>query len=250
LPRFALQYSAARKGIEDANARAILQADGDGTLRTPIPHLAGRRGAGDGVVAGTARAFLIRSAPAFVMTAATTVWTIGHSTRTADEFVHVLKAHGIEVVADVRRFPGSRRHPHFGGPALQERLAREGIDYAWLSQLGGRRRGDAGAEHLGWRNPSFRAYAAYTWTEDFARGLEELLHIASGRRTTLMCSEQLWWRCHRALISDVLRFVGMEVLHIAGDGQAKVHPYTSPARIIEGELVYPGAAPEPCTRGR
>jgi uncharacterized protein (DUF488 family) len=173
------------------------------------------------------------------MTSRSTIWTIGHSTRTADEFVHVLKAHDIEVVADVRRFPGSRRHPQFGDLALEERLAAEGMTYAWLAHLGGRRRGEAGTEHLGWRNPSFRAYAAYTWTEDFARGLEELLHIAAGSRTTLMCSELLWWRCHRALIADVLRFLGMDVIHIAGEGPGTAHPYTSPARIVHGELVYP-----------
>ena len=178
------------------------------------------------------------AAPA--MTAAQTIWTIGHSTHTADAFVAVLRSHGIEAVADVRRFPGSRRHPHFGGPALADRLAADGIDYAWLAALGGRRRGDVGPEHLGWRNPSFRAYAAYTWTEEFAQGLEALLHVAAGRRTAIMCSELLWWRCHRALVSDVLRFLGCEVIHIAGEGAGTPHPYTSPARIVEGELLYPG----------
>jgi len=170
---------------------------------------------------------------------AATVWTIGHSTRTADALVHVLRAHEIEVVADVRRFPGSRRHPQFGMDALAGRLAADGLDYAWLSRLGGRRRGDAGPEHQGWRNPSFRAYAAYTWTEDFARGLEELLHIAEARRTTVMCSELLWWRCHRALIADVLRFLGMQVVHIVDEAPGTPHPYTSPARIVGGELTYP-----------
>jgi uncharacterized protein (DUF488 family) len=168
-----------------------------------------------------------------------TIWTIGHSTRGADDFVGVLKANGIELVADVRRFPGSRRHPHFGGAALAERLAEEGIDYAWLSPLGGRRRGDSGPAQAGWRNPSFRAYAAYTWTEEFAAGLEELLHIAHLRRTTLMCSELLWWRCHRALIADVLSFLGHEVIHLQAQRGGAVHSYTSPARISGGELSYP-----------
>lgn len=168
-----------------------------------------------------------------------TIWTIGHSTRSADDFVATLQAHGIECIADVRRFPGSRRHPHFGGPALEERLAADAIDYAWLSRLGGRRRGEAAAEHLGWRNASFRSYAAYTWTEEFAEGLEELLHIAAGRRTAIMCSELLWWRCHRALVSDVLRFIGCEVIHIADARKGTPHPYTSPARIVDGELAYP-----------
>lgn len=168
-----------------------------------------------------------------------TVWTIGHSNRSAGDFVATLRAHGIETVADVRRFPGSRRHPQFGGPALAETLAGEGIGYVWLSALGGRRRGPVEPEHLGWRNPSFRAYAAYTWTEEFAQGLEELLHVASAAPTAMMCSEVLWWRCHRALISDVLRFLGLEVIHLQAPGVQAVHPYTAPARIVAGELVYP-----------
>lgn len=167
------------------------------------------------------------------------IWTIGHSTHSADGFVALLQAHGIETLADVRRFPGSRRHPQFGSEALAQRLAADGIDYVWLSRLGGRRRGDTWPEHEGWRNASFRAYAGYTWTEEFAQGLEELLHLAAARRTAMMCSELLWWRCHRALVSDVLRFLGVEVLHIASPGPAKPHPYTSPARVCEGELVYP-----------
>jgi uncharacterized protein (DUF488 family) len=171
--------------------------------------------------------------------AVATLRTIGHSTRSADEFVAVLQAHGIEALVDVRRFPGSRRHPHFGSEALAHRLAAEGIAYTWLAKLGGRRRGEAQAEHLGWRNPSFRSYAAYTWSEEFAQGLEELLHIALARPTAIMCSELLWWRCHRALVSDVLRFLGAEVIHIAGAAAGTPHPYTSPARIVDGELVYP-----------
>jgi uncharacterized protein (DUF488 family) len=173
------------------------------------------------------------------MNSAPTIWTIGHSTRSADDFVAALKAFDVDVVADVRRFPGSRRHPQFGGPELAARLADDGIDYAWLSKLGGRRRGQAGPQQAGWRNDSFRAYAAYTWTEEFAGGLEELLHIAAHRRTALMCSEVLWWRCHRALISDVLRFIGFQVIHIQSPGKSEVHPYTSPARVVDGELVYP-----------
>ena len=173
------------------------------------------------------------------MPSAPTLWTIGHSTRSAGEFVHVLEVHGIETVADVRRFPGSRRHPQFGSDALAATLAGAGIDYAWLPKLGGRRKGDASAEHLGWRNPSFRAYAAYTWTEEFAQGLTELLCIAAARRTAIMCSELLWWRCHRALIADVLRFLGMRVIHILAEGPGTELPYTSPARIVDGELSYP-----------
>ena len=169
----------------------------------------------------------------------TSIWTIGHSTRSADDFVAVLQAHGIEVVADVRRFPGSRRHPQFGIDALAAHLAAGDIGYAWLSRLGGRRRGDAGPEHQGWRNPSFRAYAAYTWTEEFAQGLDELLLLAAGARTAVMCSELLWWRCHRALVADVLRFLGVEVIHLASEGPGTPHPFTSPARVCDDRLVYP-----------
>jgi len=168
-----------------------------------------------------------------------TLWTIGHSTRSADDFVAVLAAHGIEMLVDVRRFPGSRRHPQFGAAALEATLAGHGIGYTWLDKLGGRRRGETGPLQAGWRNTSFRAYAGYTWTEDFAQGLDELLHLAAAQRTAIMCSELLWWRCHRALVSDVLRFLGCEVIHIADQKPGKPHPYTAPARVVEGELVYP-----------
>jgi uncharacterized protein (DUF488 family) len=173
------------------------------------------------------------------MAPATRIWTIGHSTRSADQFLSVLQAHGIEVVADVRRFPGSRRHPQFGSDALAEWLAGSDIGYAWLSRLGGRRRGEAGPQHQGWRNPSFRSYAAYTWSDEFAQGLDELLHLAAGARTAIMCSELLWWRCHRALISDVLRFLGAQVIHLQGKAPGTPHPYTSPARVCEEGLMYP-----------
>jgi uncharacterized protein (DUF488 family) len=171
------------------------------------------------------------------------VWTIGHSNRTAPEFDVVLRAHRIEVIADVRRFPGSRTNPQFGSAPLADRLAAAGIGYAWLSRLGGRRRGDSGPQQAGWRNPSFRAYAAYTLSDEFAQGLDELLCIGAAARTAIMCSELLWWRCHRALISDVLRFIGVDVIHLRDQGAGTPHPYTSPARIVDGELVYPS---EPC----
>ena len=177
------------------------------------------------------------------------IFTIGHSTLPADAFVATLAAHGIEVLADVRRFPGSRRHPQFGAEALASTLRAAGMDYVWLARLGGRRRETAAAQHLGWNNRSFRSYAAYTWSEDFADGLFELLCIAGAASTAIMCSELPWWRCHRALIADVLRFLGMDVLHIMGPGAPKPHPYTAPARIVAGELVYPrDAAADDCCR--
>jgi len=174
------------------------------------------------------------------------VWTIGHSTRTADAFVGVLKAHGIECVADVRRFPGSRRHPQFGHEELARTLAGHGIDYVWLPELGGRRKADVPPADSAWRHPSFRAYAVHLESEEFAAGLERLLHLGAACRTAMMCSELLWWRCHRALIADVLRFRGFAVTHILSASQRRPHPYTSPARIVDGQLVYsPDGAP-PC----
>ncbi len=167
------------------------------------------------------------------------VFTVGHSTLSEQTFFALLQGHGIEVVADVRRFPGSRRHPHFGADALAATLRARGMDYVWLQRLGGRRREAPATEHLGWNNPSFRSYAAYTWSEEFGEGLAELLAIANAAPTAIMCSEAAWWRCHRALIADVLRFLGHEVMHVMGPGPAKAHPYTAPARIVAGELVYP-----------
>jgi uncharacterized protein (DUF488 family) len=182
---------------------------------------------------------------ASAMSHPTTIWTIGHSNRSADDFLSVLGAHGIEVVADVRRFPGSRRHPQFGSDALAATLAESGIGYTWLPRLGGRRKGESGPQHEGWRNPSFRAYAAYTWTEEFAEGLAELLCVGAGARTSIMCSELLWWRCHRALISDVLHFTGVEVIHILGQTPGTAHSYTSPARISADGLTYPASGERP-----
>jgi uncharacterized protein (DUF488 family) len=170
------------------------------------------------------------------------VFTVGHSTLSADAFVATLASHGIEVVADVRRFPGSRRHPQFGAAALEATLSAHAMDYVWLSRLGGRRRDAPAAQHMGWHNPSFRSYAAYTWSDEFAEGLFELLNIAAAARTAIMCSEFAWWRCHRSLIADVLLFVGVDVMHIMGQGVATPHHYTEPARIVAGELVYPDAA--------
>ena len=173
------------------------------------------------------------------------VWTVGHSTLGAGDFIGMLQAHRIELVVDVRRFRGSRRHPQFGEQALADSLRDAGMHYVGIDALGGRRRVEAGALHLGWRNSSFRSYAAYTWTDDFAGGLAQLLDLACGLRTAMMCSEVLWWRCHRALISDVLCVLGHEVRHIADGARAAPHPFTSPARLLDGELAYPAEGGTP-----
>ncbi|HET7585903.1 MAG TPA: DUF488 domain-containing protein [Gemmatimonadaceae bacterium] len=167
-----------------------------------------------------------------------TIWTIGHSTRSAEEFLRVLIAHGIEVVADVRRFPGSRRLPQFGAPVLEHALAERGIGYVWIPALGGRRRPDPASPNVGWRQPAFRAYADHLASEEFAEGLFELLMIADGARTAIMCAEILWWRCHRRLIADVLTWLGYSVIHIRDGEKAEGHRLAPPATVVDGVLSY------------
>lgn len=171
-----------------------------------------------------------------------TVWTIGHSNRTLEAFVEALEAHRIELVADVRRFPGSRRLPHFAGDALDAALAARGIAYRWLPSLGGRRRPDPASINTGWHHPAFRAYADHVATEEFADGLFELLLDAQGLRTALMCAESLWWQCHRRLIADVLVSLGFIVVHIRDARAAQAHRLAAPARLVGGQLSYRGSA--------
>lgn len=168
-----------------------------------------------------------------------TVWTVGHSTLEADEFLSLLTAHDIEAVADVRRFPGSKRYPHFAEPALRASLLSRGLEYSWLPSLGGRRSPAPDSPNTGWRNDSFRGYADHIGTEEFAAGLRDLCKLARRKRTAIMCAEAVWWRCHRSLIADVLKSTGWIVMHILGETSVKEHPYTSPARIIDGRLTYP-----------
>ena len=167
-----------------------------------------------------------------------TIWTIGHSTRSLDEFFGLLDEYRIEAIADVRRFPGSRRYPYFAREALAESLPAHGIEYQWLSKLGGRRRARPDSPNTGWRNASFRGYADYLATAEFSEGLGELLTLAKRLRTALMCSEALWWRCHRSLIADVLSLRGCTVVHIMDATHSTPHSYTSPARIVDGQLSY------------
>jgi uncharacterized protein (DUF488 family) len=155
-----------------------------------------------------------------------TVWTIGQSTRTADEFEQVLAAHGIRAVADVRRFPGSRRYPHFGRDALAATLPRAGVEYAWMPALGGRRRPRPDSRNLAWRNLAFRGYADYMETAEFAAALDELLLLARRLPTAVMCAELLWWRCHRRLVADALVHRGLTVVHIRDETHRDVHSAT------------------------
>jgi uncharacterized protein (DUF488 family) len=166
------------------------------------------------------------------------IWTIGHSTRPIEEFLEMLGAHRIALVADVRRFPGSRKHPQYGQQALAASLAAHGIGYEWLEALGGRRRAAPDSPNTGWRNAAFRGYADYMATAAFERALEQVSALALEARVALMCAEAVWWRCHRALVSDALTVRGFEVLHIADAKHANKHPMTAPARVVDGRLSY------------
>lgn len=169
-----------------------------------------------------------------------TVLTVGHSTRSGEEFGQILSAHGIEVLVDVRSFPGSRRYPQFNRAALAESLASIGIEYRHEPRLGGRRTPRADSHNTAWRNSSFRAYADHMETDDFRKGVEDLLELAASARVAVMCAEALWWRCHRSLISDYLKAAGHAVVHIVDQTKTEAHPFTSAARIVDGELTYRG----------
>ncbi len=173
-----------------------------------------------------------------------TIWTIGHSTRTLEELVALLGAYKIEAIADVRRFPGSRRYPHFARDALAESLPAHGITYQGIPKLGGRRKVLPDSPNTAWRNASFQGYADFLTTAEFADGLGELLALAATKRTAMMCAEVVWWRCHRSIVSDVLKLRGIEVIHIIDAKHTTVHPYTSPAHIVDGKLSYAAAQGE------
>lgn len=169
-----------------------------------------------------------------------TVWTIGHSTRSAHDFIQILKAHHVDAVADVRSFPGSRRYPHFNSLQLSESLAAVEIAYHHLPKLGGRRRPSPDSKNTAWRNASFRAYADHMDTVEFQQGIGELRKLTSDGRTAIMCAEALWWRCHRSLIADYLKAIGATVIHLSDEKQSEIHPYTAAARIVHGKLSYEG----------
>jgi uncharacterized protein (DUF488 family) len=169
---------------------------------------------------------------------ATSVWTVGHSTRPLDVFLSMLAAQGIETVADVRRYPGSRRWPQFSRHSLTAALETESIAYQWFPDLGGRRQPRPDSSNMAWRSLAFRGYADHMETAEFAAGLAELVNLGLGSKTAIMCAEAVWWRCHRGLIADVLRWLGLDVWHILAPGSTVAHPYTQAARIVRGRLSY------------
>ena len=168
------------------------------------------------------------------------IWTIGHSTRSVDEFNEILLSNEVGTLVDVRSFPGSRRYPHFNKAKLSKTLQHIGGQYLHSPRLGGRRQPTLNSKNTAWKNASFRAYADHMETEEFEKGIEELCELSSMKRTAIMCAEALWWRCHRSLISDYLKARGIEVIHILDDKHTEEHPYTSAARIIDGRLSYEG----------
>ena len=170
------------------------------------------------------------------------IWTIGHSTRPLDEFLALLAEHSIELLADVRSYPGSRKNPQYGQAALRDAVIECGLDYRWLPELGGRRKVRVDSPNSVWRNAAFRGYADYMQTAEFAAGLETLLELAQHQRTVIMCAEAVWWRCHRSMLADALKARGVHVLHIMGAGSVTEHPWTAPARIVDGKLTYTTAA--------
>ena len=173
------------------------------------------------------------------------IWAVGHSTRSSDSFIERLNRHGIQAIADIRRFPGSRRLPQFMSEALQASLAEHDISYKWIEALGGRRKAQPGPSASAWRNASFRGYAEHLRSDEFANGLQQLLSLAAQRRTAMMCAEVLWWRCHRSMVADVLKLKGIEVMHIQDEQRLTRHPFTSPARQVEGLLSYDEGVGEP-----
>lgn len=171
------------------------------------------------------------------------IYTVGHSTRSIEEFLRILGSFDIATLADVRRFPGSRRHPHFSSEALARSVATEGIDYIHIPELGGRRKPLPDSKNLGWRNESFRAYADHMLSSEFATGLARI--FAARQPLALMCAEAVPWRCHRNLVSDALVGRGVQVLHIAGPSQSRPHTLTPFARVApDGTVTYPSTEPQ------
>ncbi|RZJ33931.1 MAG: DUF488 domain-containing protein [Flavobacterium sp.] len=165
-----------------------------------------------------------------------TIYTIGHSTHPIEEFVEMLKSFEVKVLVDIRALPGSRKFPQFDQENLSTSLTETGIEYLYFAGLGGRRKVNKESKNTRWNNPSFRAYADYMETSEFKVAAAELEAIAQQRPTAYMCSEAVWWRCHRSMVSDYLKAKHWKVLHIMATGKVQEHPFTAPA-IVKGEQV-------------
>ncbi|MGI9583821.1 DUF488 domain-containing protein [Chryseobacterium sp. RRHN12] len=166
------------------------------------------------------------------------VYTVGHSVRSWEYFIEMLNSFKIEMVVDIRRFPGSKKYPWFSKENMKIRLPENNIDYIHLEELGGRRKVQPYSINNRWRNESFRGYADYMQTTDFIKAVENLENTARKKITVFMCSEAVWWSCHRALVSDYLKAKGWKVEHIMDVSKTEEHPYTSPARVRNGNVFY------------
>jgi uncharacterized protein (DUF488 family) len=170
-----------------------------------------------------------------------TLYTIGHSTRTLDELLEVLRTHAVRTLADIRSLPMSRRLPHFNRESLEQTLPEAGIRYVWMKELGGRRkkiRDDS--PHIALRSPSFRNYADYMLTEEFRVAIASLIELAEQSPTAYMCAERVYFRCHRMMVSDWLLGHGHQVLHIDGSGPVKAHNLMAEARLVDDQIIYRG----------
>ena len=166
------------------------------------------------------------------------MWTVGHSNKPLEEFLGLVSTHKIQSIVDVRRFPVSRRYPHFSQQNLEQSLSNHGVSYLHFPELGGRRSPRVDSHNTAWKNEGFRGYADYMETEPYQRALEQLVQLASSQRIALLCAEALWWQCHRSLIADSLKASGIRVLHILSPTKIEEHPYTGVARVVDGKLSY------------
>jgi uncharacterized protein (DUF488 family) len=168
-----------------------------------------------------------------------TIYTVGHSTRTTEQFLALLKAHGIEELVDVRTIPRSRHNPQFGTEELAASLQQAGIAYTHLGKLGGLRHASKDSVNLGWQNTSFRGFADYMASPEFMLGMDELTSTAEQKTVAIMCAEAVPWRCHRSLISDALTILGWQVLHIQSRKTANLHKLTPFLKVQDGKITYP-----------
>jgi uncharacterized protein (DUF488 family) len=168
----------------------------------------------------------------------TTLWTLGHSNVSLEEFLELVRSFDLRALADVRSFPASRRYPHFAREALTKTLAAEHIDYRWFPGLGGRRKPRSDSQHHAWRVEGFRAYADYMQTPEFEQAFTEFLEWADDRRTGFFCAERLWWECHRRVLSDRLVTRGIAVRHITAPRKDAPHVLTEFARLDGDRLIY------------
>lgn len=174
------------------------------------------------------------------------LYTVGHGTLDQDALAALLTGAGVERLLDVRRFPGSRRHPHVNRDALERWLPDHGIAYRWEEALGGRRSRSPDSPHVAIRDPAFRAYADHMATDEFAAALARVVDEAAGVTVAVLCAESVWWRCHRRFVADAATLLhGVEVRHLLHDGRLDLHRVTDGARLVDGRILYDAPDAQP-----